>query len=266
MEQELGYQLIKRQKGHRIVQLTDQGTEFYHIAWKWQQLLEETNSIPIFSKSESLTVAAVYSVSQHFLSRILPDFLKDGFRLRLYNVFSEDAYQYMAQGLYDLAFIAQQNFTSKIPPGVHSKPAFSEAFVVAAYAELPNNDHVIDIRGLDPAKEIYAAWETTFKSWHANNFNEQIAPLIYLDDVSMIDYFLVEDNWVFVPYMTGECLRRRGANIYHISNGPPDRIVYYLTRENAKVKSIELLLSLLDQLLQTMPQNEIHSFLPHTRT
>ena len=82
----------------------------------------------------------------------------------------------------------------------------------------------------------------------------------------MIDYFLVEDNWVFVPYMTGECLRRRGANIYHISNGPPDRIVYYLTRENAKVKSIELLLSLLDQLLQTMPQNEIHSFLPHTRT
>lgn len=36
MEQELGYPLIKRQKGYRSIQLTDKGVEFYRIAWKWQ--------------------------------------------------------------------------------------------------------------------------------------------------------------------------------------------------------------------------------------
>ena len=261
MEQELGYPLIKRQKGHRTVQLTEQGIEFYHIAWKWQQLLEETNSISIATARESLSVASVNSVSQYLLSHILPDFLKLEYRLRLYNAYSEDAYQYMAQGLYDLAFIEQQDFTTKIPSGVHTSPAFTESFVVAANSELPHKNNVIDIHCLMPEKEIYVPWNNEFKSWHADNFNEEKAPLVFLEDVSMLNCFFIEENWIIVPYSTGEGLRKKGANIYLISNGPPKRIIYYLTRGNAKKESVKVLLSLLNSLLQAMPQNEIESFL-----
>lgn len=67
MEQELGYPLILRQKGHRTIQLTDQGKEFYKIAWKWQLLLEETNSISFSGEKEILSVASVYSVGRYFL-------------------------------------------------------------------------------------------------------------------------------------------------------------------------------------------------------
>lgn len=263
MEQELGYPLIKRQKGHRTIQLTDQGIEFYHIAWKWQQLLEETNSISLFSQKELLSVASVNSVSQYLLAHIFPDFINREFRLRLYNAYSEDAYQYMTQGLYDIAFIEQQEFTSKIPPGVHTKPAFSESFVVATYDELPHTNHYIDTHCLKPEQEIYVPWNNEFKSWHADSFNEQKSPLIFLEDVSMLNCFFLKENWVIAPYTTGEGLREKGANIYLIQDGPPRRIIYYLTRGNAKRNSIKTLLSLLDSLLQTMPENEIQSFLQH---
>ena len=33
MEQELGHSLFIRRKGYRNAQLTDQGAEFYRIAW-----------------------------------------------------------------------------------------------------------------------------------------------------------------------------------------------------------------------------------------
>lgn len=261
MEQELGYPLIKRQKGHRTVQLTDQGLEFYHIAWKWQQLLEETNSISAITAKESLSVASVNSVSQYLLTHILPDFLKLDFRLRLYNAYSEDSYQYMAQGLYDLAFIEQQDFTTRIPSSVHTNPAFSESFVVATYGKLPDTDHYIDINCLMPEKEIYVPWNNEFKAWHADHFNEKRPPLVFLEDVSMLNCFFIDENWVIVPYTTGMGLREIGANIYLISDGPPRRIIYYLTRGTTKKKPIKALLTLLDSLLQTMPTNEIESFL-----
>lgn len=262
MEQELGYPLITRRKGYRTVQLTDQGAEFYHIAWKWQQLWEETNSISIFSGKELLSVAAIYSVSHPFLSRIYPDFLDSGFQLRHYNVLSEEVYQYMERGLYDLAFIEQQDFTCGSPQGVLTKPAFSEVFVAASYAELPTSDGLLDVSALPREREVYVPWNSEFKNWHASRFKEQIPPLVVLEDVSIMGCFLKEDNWIIVPYAVGGLLKASGANIYSIQNGPPDRIIYYAARMNAKRRSANALLSLLDHCLRTFPPEKIRSFLP----
>lgn len=267
MEQELGYPLIVRQKGHRSVQLTEQGVEFYHIAWKWQLLWEETNAISssIHSSKKIFSVASVNSVSRSLLRDILPGLTSQQFGLRLYNAFSEDAYQYMSQGLYDLAFIEQQDFTQKKPQKVHAKPAFSESFVVATHALFPVSDPYIALELLKTEKEIYVPWNNEFKSWHAANFDERITPLVILKDLSLIDCFFSGENWALVPYAMGETLRLQGANIYHILNGPPDRIIYYLTREGGKSDMVSCFLHLLDQHLQTMPPNEIRSFLQDTK-
>lgn len=262
MEQELGYPLITRRKGHRTVQLTDQGAEFYHIAWKWQQLWEETNSISIFSGKELLSVAAIYSVSHPFLSRIYPDFLASGFQLRHYNVLSEDVYQYMERGLYDLAFIEQQDFTQGSPQGVLTKPAFSEVFVAASYAELSAPGGSLDVSCLQRSCEIYVPWNNEFKNWHASCFQEQTPPLVVLEDASIMRCFLTGNHWIIVPYTVGEMLKADGANIYSIQNGPPSRIIYYVTRMNAKHRSTNALLSLLNRCLQTFPPEKIRSFLP----
>lgn len=261
MEEELGFPLIMRGKGHRTIQLTEQGTEFYQIAWKWQQLWEETNSICFSGEKELLSVASVNSVGRYLLAPVFSEFLKHKFRLRLYSAFSEDAYQHMEHGLYDLAFIEQQDFIHGSSRGVHTKPAFSESFVVVSYETLQTENEYVDVDRLMPGKEIYVPWNNEFKSWHSAHFHDRIAPLVYLEDVSLLDCFLMDDKWVTLPYAMGKYLEKQGAHLYHILNSPPDRIIYYLVKGNSKDSSIHLLLSLLGEYLQTMPQEEIVSFL-----
>ena len=111
LEQELGCPLFERQKGHRNVKLTEQGRQFAHIAEKWRRLWAETDSIRTAQRRESLSLAAVDSVSHNMLSSVMVDFTKKGYLLQIYNAFSETAYRYMEQEIFELAFITLQDYT-----------------------------------------------------------------------------------------------------------------------------------------------------------
>lgn len=257
LEQELGYPLIVRQKGHRTIQLTEQGTKFYRIAWKWQLLWEETNLISFSGEKEVLSVASVNSVGRYLLSPVFPEFLSHRYHLRLYNAFSEDAYLHMEHGLFDLAFIEQQDFTYNNSHDIFTKPAFSESFVVASYCELPTDNGVVDIQSLKAEQEIYVPWNNEFKFWHSNCFPDHLSPVVFLEDISLLESFLLEDRWIVVPAAMGRHLESTGAHIYHLNNSPPDRIIYYLTRANNKDAAISLLISLLNNYLCTHFHEEI---------
>lgn len=263
LEEELGYPLFKRQKGQRAIQLTEQGNKFYQIAWKWQLLLEETEAIAYETQKEILSVGSVNTVSRLLLMPIFPAFLHDGYRLQLYNAFSEDAYQQMARGLYDLAFIEQQEFTEKLPSGVQMKPVFSETYVLASASELPFSQCAFDIAKLEARREIYVPWNNDFKAWHICNFPKASTPKVYLDDASLLDCFLEEEVWSIVPYTIGEYLRKQGKYIYQLKQKPPSRIIYYLAKGNLKQNSIRTLLSLLDKRIRSMPEDMIYSLLQH---
>lgn len=263
LEEEMGYPLLKRQKGQRTIQLTERGARFYQIAWKWQLLLEETDAIASETQKEILSVASVNSVGRLLLMPVFPAFLRDGYRLQLYNAFSEDANQQMARGLYDLAFIEQQEFTEKLPSGVQMKPVFSETFVLASASELPFSDCAFDIYDLETQEEIYVPWNNDFKAWHISNFPKASTPKVYLDDASMLDCFLEERAWSIVPYTTGEYLRKQGNHIYQLGNKPPRRIIYYLAKGSSKQDSIRTLLSLLDKRIRSMPEDMIYPLLQH---
>jgi DNA-binding transcriptional LysR family regulator len=263
LEDELGYLLLKRQKGLRTIQLTEQGVKFYQIAWKWQLLLEETEAIPYASQKEILSVASVNSVGRPLLIPIFPTFLQNGYRLRLYNAFSEDAYQQMARGLYDLAFIEQQEFTEKLPVGIHMKPTFSEAFVLTSGCELPAQGGAVDIQKLDSSKEVYVPWNNDFKAWHSEQFSMSSASQVFLEDASVLDCFLRSESWSIVPYSTGELLRKQGCYVYLLSVEPPRRIIYYLTKGNVKQGPIQSLLILLNEQIHSMPKDRIYSLLQH---
>lgn len=261
MEEELGYPLFLRRKGQRAVQLTDQGSEFYHIAWKWQRLWEETNSITIQKTRESLSVASVDSLNHNMLSELFPIFTRQGYLLRLYNAFSEDTYQYMERGIYDLAFITLQDYSQPLPAGTQIRPAYSEAFVVAADQELPNDHGFIDLNCLKEEKEVYVAWNKEFKAWHATNFDERISPVVILEHAALASYFLQDDCWTFAPYTTGERFRKNGAYIYELKEAPPNQIIYYLVNGSRKHAAIQRFLDLLDSHLGSMPEEKIQSFL-----
>lgn len=261
MEQELGYPLFVRKKGQRKVHLTEQGVEFYHIAWKWQRLWEETNSITINKTRESLSIASVDSLNHNMFSDLFPEFTKQGYLLRLYNAFSEDTYQYMERGIYELAFITLQDYTQPLPARTQMRPAYSETFIIATYGELPNDNGFISLDCLKEEKEIFVAWNKEFKAWHANHFDERISPVVILEHAALASYFLQDDFWIFAPYTTGERFRKQGAHIYELKEAPPQQIIYYLVNGNKKQIAIQKFLDLLDSRLCSMPHDKIQSFL-----
>ena len=261
MEQELGYPLFERRKGYREVQLTDQGREFYQIAWKWQKLWQETSQIGTVKSRESLAVASVDSLSHNMFPELFSNFIKQGYLLRLYNAFSEDAYQYIERGIYELTFITLQDYTDQLPSGVEMHPAYGEAFVLISFQELPEENGVVSLECLEEEREVYVAWNKEFKSWHAQQFDERISPRVYLEHAALARYFLWEDGWLLAPYTTGERFRKEGAYVYEIREAPPYQIIYYLISSKKKEAAVRKFLDLLAKQLDTLPKDKIRSFL-----
>lgn len=261
MEKELGYSLFLRRKGYKEIELTDYGREFYHIAWKWQRLWEETEAISIADKKEMISIASIDSLNHNIFPDIFQTLTEQGVLLRLYNAFSEDAYLYMDRGIYDIAFITLQDYTRTLPVKTKSRPAFSEAFSVITFKELPNNDGVISLDQLSEEKEVYVAWNKEFKVWHAEHFNEQISPVVILEHAALTNYFLKGDRWQLAPYSTCEYYRKQGAYIYELSDIPPAQIVYYIMNDQKTKSVIDRLLNLLNCKLKQMPPNKVVSFL-----
>lgn len=262
MEEELGYALIERKKGKRAVRLTGEGAAFYQIAWKWQELLEETAVISDMARRELLSVASVHSVSHGLLKGIFSDYVDNGVRMRLYNVFSEDAYQYMAQGLYDLAFIEQQEYNSRIPPNVEMKPVFREEYVLVTAKDSPSMaDEAVDLQRLDGEKELLVPWNNSYKTWHNSFFKNRSQPPVVLEDLSLAENFLVKERWIIIPYTMGLILQKKGMFMSPILNPPPARVIYYLHRINEDNPLVNRFLKDLNALLLQMPGEKIQSFL-----
>ena len=264
MEKELGYSLFLRQKGHREIQLTEQGAEFYHIAWKWQKLWSETHLIAKKNKTrETLAIAAVDSVNHHMLPALFPQLIERGYLLRLYNAFSEDTYQYMENGIYDLALITAQDYTRKLPKETLLTPIYSEGFVVASASPLPTEKGRIACKDLAERKEIYTSWNKEFKAWHSDHFNEMADPLVILEHAALTPYFLKDDAWTFCPYTTGEWLKRQGAHVYRLlpEDTPPSQIVYAVHNPKRKPDAFHTFLTLLLQQLKTYPPDQRACFL-----
>ena len=87
----------------------------------------------------------------------------------------------------------------------------------------------------DQGAEFYRiAWNKDFKSWHSENFDETIPPLVILEHAALAAYFMTS---------------------------PPEQVVYYLVNENRKTATIHKFLELLTEKLKTLPKDKITSFL-----
>ena len=65
----------------------------------------------------------------------------------------------------------------------------------------------------DQGAEFYRiAWNKDFKSWHSENFDETIPPLVILEHAALAAYFMTEKSWTFCPYTTAIRLQKNGAS------------------------------------------------------
>jgi DNA-binding transcriptional LysR family regulator len=262
LENELGYALFNREKGKRQVALTPEGYRFSRIAWKWYQLLEETDVLLSKKDANSLSIASVYSVTHPLLSCLYPSLVSEGIQLRLYNVLSENVYLHMEQGLFDLAFVEHQDNSEQRPADVYEHNAFSEKLVLCCGGSMGTDENgLLNVEELPPEYEIFIPWNFEFGIWHSNVFHNTSASCITLEDVSVLEELLVDNRWAFVPYMLSEQFRSHGISVYdRLTENPPDRVIRFISRRYESPNA-QKLLDLLDKRLSAFDDTKIKSLL-----
>ncbi|MBQ8647599.1 MAG: LysR family transcriptional regulator, partial [Oscillospiraceae bacterium] len=225
LEGELGYQLIERGRGHKSVELTEQGRAFMPVAEKWLAVWREARSIERLDNGLVLNLESIVSVSTYILGPALRRFLREDDRVRVkyQNCRSIMGYEDVAMGMADLAFISDNMFRRR----VETVPAFREPMVLVMNRDKAPEQPVHPTM-LDPAREVRMPWNPECDQWHDYWFGADAMPTILLDHMAWMEDLLQDEGaWAVMP----TSVARRLSGAVHrcpMVETPPDRIIYYL--------------------------------------
>jgi DNA-binding transcriptional LysR family regulator len=251
LEKELGYSLIRRHKGVRTVELTEEGSAFLPVAEKWKALFHEARVIAKLDRANHLNIASVGSVSTYILPNVFRRLLdeKPGCHLNFRNMHSQEAYAYVGGGQMDLAIISDDMYDRN----VQTIPLFRERMVLVTLKgskyQTARNPAM-----LDASREIRLPWNPEFDLWHDFWFGGSDTPLVYLDQMPLLEYFIIqEDTWALAPVSVARELNRRiGTQVFEMEDAPPDRIIYLLLGKMRKPDASRWFLDILMEQLRTM--------------
>lgn len=259
LERELDCSLLVRGRGQRQVELTDQGRDFVQVAEKWKLVWQEAREITDRGRTRTLRLASVGSVSSYLLPPVFRSFLEGGAprALTFHNYHSREAYDYVAEGLVDIALISDDMYH----PQVETIPAFREEMVLVTAPGCPWPE-VVHPSALDPTKELRLPWNPEYDLWHSFWFSAAAIPRAVLDQMSLLEDFLSwrdswSDSWAIVPAMVALALRDKcGVEIRTLEEAPPDEIIYYLLGPRRKRELIRAFLDCLARELARHPELE----------
>lgn len=250
LENELGYILMERGKGIRVIKLTEKGRAFISIAHKWKSLWNETERISKLNENMNLNVSSIGSLITYIFPSIFQKLLKYNSDLSLSVEYrhSYEAYSFVESGLTDIAFISNPTYSRNI----ETIPVFREPmlFVTGKNVDLPSKIHPSK---LNVTHEIRVPWGPQFDIWHDYWFGAFSKPRVMLDQMSMMEYFLdSQDTWAIVPVSVAEKIAKTvDVEVRAMEDAPPDRIIYYILGKQPK-ESVKLLLQLLDKEVKTI--------------
>lgn len=257
LEAELGYPLLLRAKGVRAVELTQQGRAFLAVADQWKALWGQAREIRTVERDSQLNLACINSVSTYILPQVFHLFLKENshYRLRFCNVPSLEAYGYVESGQMDLALISDDRYSR----AVETIPLFHEKMVLISGggAARPGRVHPSQ---LDPAQQVRLPWNPEYDLWHDFWFGAAAQPRVFLDQMALMESFLTQEQvWAVVPVSAAAAVcQRSDLAVSWLEDGPPDRIIYYLTGKRKKAEIVEAFLRVLRVELGQMEGIELY--------
>lgn len=259
LEETLGCPLFLRGRGKRQVTLTEQGQDFVPVAEKWQLLWQEAREVADQNRPRTLRVASVGSLTTYLLPAVFRNFLEaiPGRALTFHNYHSREAYDYIAQGLIDIALISDHMYY----PQVETVPAFRSPMVLVTGSKLDWPD-TVHPSTLDPAKELRLPWNPEYDLWHSFWFSTTAVPRAILDQMSLLEEFFSWqeawwDSWAIAPAVAAVPLSRKlGLTLRTLDGGPTDEIIYYLRRPQREETLTSAFLACLDSELSRRPEVE----------
>lgn len=234
LETELGYSLLRRNKGRRGAQLTEEGRSFLTLAQKWMQLLGEIDRLP--AERNLLRISSIGSLNCTLLPDIYRTFLAEqpGCGLQLSTQHSEECYELMGKGAVDAGFITNPRYHRQ----VLTIPLFQEPMVLLcrqgsrfAPARRPQD--------LPAEQEVRLPWTAEFDRWHDYWFGSA-SPCIVTDEMTLLQVFLTSfDCFCFAPLSLAQYVCRQGAFQFStLDGGPPARTIYLLRHSDVHSPSL----------------------------
>ena len=260
LEENLGCTLLVRGRGKRQIELTSQGRAFVPVAEKWRLLWQEAREAVAPSQPQALRVASVGSLSTYLLPPVFRDFLSPGRALTFHNYHSREAYEYVAQGLVDIALISDHMYH----PHVETIPVFRSPMVLVS-GPGPDWPEPVHPSVLDPAKEFRLPWNPEYDLWHSFWFSTAAVPRAVLDQMSLLEEFFSwqdnwPDSWAIVPAVVAVPLAQRlSLMVRTLESGPAGEIIYYLRGPKRNEHLVSTFLSCLNR--ELAKRSEVESLL-----
>lgn len=234
LEEQLGYALFIRHKGIRNIELTPEGRAFLPIAERWKELFNESKFLSQdLGLKQSFKLGVIGSMCTYIMPSTLRSFINKHpeCQFSIHQHHSPECYQYIDQGMLDLALVAKEQFYKD----VDSVPAFKTPFLLISKAEL-SKEAMVHPSSLDICGEIRIPWSAEFDMWHDYWFGGKAQSRVNLDMMSALEYFINDTStWAVVPAYIAKGLKEKyQLQVYELQDPPPDITMFYLRHKDNK--------------------------------
>ena len=237
LEEELGFQLVVRRKGHKMIELTPKGEAFIPIAERWSSLWKETMALGSNEDRCLLTVGCTDSLSLSVMAPLYERFLKSDSRvdLSIQTHHSSELYTMLNNHDIDLGFVYHQLHYS----GIITERLFEEKLflVQTDTPSVPKNPVHTD--EMDSFRELFLSWDDKYQLWHDRWMAGSPRAHIQADAIGILELLWNRpDNWIIAPESVVAMLaRRRPVYVSEIVNQPPNRVCYRIRHRFPKLTS-----------------------------
>lgn len=248
LENELGFSLVIRRKGHKQVELTPKGLEFISFAERWISLWKETQALQHNQERMLLTIGSTDSPNISLLTPLYLQILKSDYLLDL-NIHthqSSELYGLLNNHDIDIGLVNHQLHYKNII----SEKLFDERLYLIQSSNPVIPKPMIHTDELDSSMELFLNWDDNFQIWHERWLANSKRPHFSADTITVLSRVWTDPrSWMIAPEsVIMEFARHRPVYVSELANEPPRRSYYRIKHKYPKLTT-EKAVNLFDQML-----------------
>lgn len=253
LENELGFSLVIRNKGHKQVELTQKGMDFIILAERWMSLWKETLELQHNQDQLLLNIGCTDSLNVAVFAPLYDKILHEHphLDLNIQSHHSSELYGMLSEHNIDIGFVYHQLHYKNII----SEKLFEEKLYLIQSEHPVVQKALIHTDELDSTKELFLSWDDNFQIWHDRWLSSVSRPHISGDTITLLHrLFRDPDAWMIAPEsVIREFARHKPVYISELKNPAPNRVCYKIKHKYPKVTSkqaVEFFEEIMEQFLQ----------------
>lgn len=236
LETRLDVTLLTRQKGIKIVKLTQEGEDFYTLAMKMEALNTDAKMIKEKRYKNDLSIAAIDSIHNYIMGDLYRSIMTDNSEVNYFfrTHQSLEIYTMLENNTIGLGLVQQEKFSKSLINEI----LFREELVLVTNTNIDLKS-LKQLKDLNPQKEIYLNWGYNFRVWHEKQLGYEGTIGVQVDTGLLLGEFLEEPNfWGIVPVsIAKQYAKERDVYVIRFTENTPMRTCFIVyDKHNDKVK------------------------------